>query len=140
MKSRTAAKLLPVALAVATVTAIGAPTSASAEEAPPPQAEGPYSEQDCTQALQILSYFKLLPNQPDVGRVLCSINATTAPEDMPQQNAHADEPNSAYLTEPGQSAQQNGLLGLPAEWIQNLTAYVAAIDHVRPHSDTSGQD
>ncbi|XRQ12668.1 hypothetical protein ACN3XK_17770 [Actinomadura welshii] len=129
-----AVRLLPVALAAATVTAIGAP--ASAEEAPPPQAEATYSEQDCTQAVQILSYFKLLPNQPDLGRVLCSISVASAPEGATQQDAHADEPNGAHLTEPGQPAQQNALLGLPAELIQDLTTYVSTVNL---QSDTPGQ-
>ncbi|TDC48746.1 hypothetical protein E1281_24295 [Actinomadura sp. KC345] len=124
------ARLLPAALAAAAVTAIGAP--AWAQEAPPP-AEETHTEQECVEALKILSYFKLLPDQPDVGRTLCSMNKANQQEegthqDGLHQDAYTQELDSKYTTETGQTVEDSKLLGLPIEWPENLTVHVPTIN------------
>ena len=126
MRSRMYARLLPAALAAATVTAIGAP--AWAQEAPPP-AEETHTEQECVEALKILSYFKLLPDQPDVGRTLCSMNeANQQQEEGTQQDAYTKELDSQYTTENGETVEHSKLLGLPVEWPKTLTVHVPTVN------------
>lgn len=120
MRSRTFGILLPAALAAATVTAIGTP--ASAQVAPPP-AEETYTEEECAQAVKILSYFKLLPNQPDVGRALCSLNIAKQ-EDETRPDEYTSELDTKYTAESGETVQENKLLGLPVQWPKSLTVYV----------------
>ncbi|XRQ12780.1 hypothetical protein ACN3XK_18395 [Actinomadura welshii] len=140
MRSRIAGRLLPAVLAAATATAIGAP--ASAQEAPPP-AEETYSEEECTEALKILTYFKLLPNQPDIGRALCSLNVAEqqqAPEtaqEPVQQDDYTNEINSQYTTESGKAVEENTLLGIPVEWPKSLTIHVPTVnDHWHSYTST----
>ncbi len=150
MRSRIAGRLLPVALAAATVTALGAP--ATAEEAPPP-AQETYDEADCAHALKILSVLQVLPDQPDLGRVLCRPGLLTQQEpadqteadqtEMHQTEAHQDsyaehmqDPYGAYIneltsthaTDAGQPVQENLVLGLPVRWPKSLTVHVPTLN------------
>ncbi|MFG2091229.1 MULTISPECIES: hypothetical protein [unclassified Spirillospora] len=153
MRSRISGRLLPAALAAATVTAIAAP--ATAQEAPPP-AEETYSEGECAEALKVLSYFKLLPDQPDIGRALCSMNAEKqeeTPQDAMQQDQAqddaaqqedaaqeqtTDELSSTYTTDTGQTVKENKLLGIPVEWPKSLTVHVPTVND-QWHSYTATQ-
>ncbi|MGP4029751.1 hypothetical protein [Actinomadura sp. 3N407] len=130
MRSRISGRLLPAALAAAAVTAIAAP--ATAQEAPPP-AEETYTEEECAEALGILSYFKLLPDQPDIGRALCSMNAAKQQEEAEQEEAqqqheYTSELESQYTTDTGKAVEENKLLGIPVEWPKSLTIHVPTIN------------
>lgn len=96
--------LLPAVLAAASVTALAVPATAAA---PPPApdaynepAEQSYTKDDCAQALNILTHFKLLPNQPDVGRTLCSLNEKNRQEQA-AQNEKTTEINSKHTASTG---------------------------------------
>ncbi|MFI0487575.1 hypothetical protein [Actinomadura sp. 9N215] len=112
MRSRISGRtLLPAVLAAAAVTAVGAP--ALARHAPPPAPDAQsepaaetYTEDDCAQALKILAHYKLLPNQPDVGRTLCSLNQEKKQE---QEQAAQDQPAQ------DQAAQGRPTEGRPTE-------------------------
>src|SRR5690606_4407755 len=140
MRSRIAGRLLPVALAAATVTALGAP--ATAEEAPPPALET-YDEADCAHALKILSFLQVLPDQPDLGRVLCLPGLLTQQEPAHQTEVYQDsyaehmqdpygayinELTSTYTTDAGQPVQENLVLGLPVQWPRSLTVHVPTLN------------
>ncbi len=148
MRSRIAGGLLPVALAAATVTALGAP--ATAEEAPPPALET-YDEADCAHALKILSVLQVLPDQPDLGRVLCRPGLLTQQEPAHQTEVYQDsyaehmqdpyaehmqdpygayinELTSTYTTDAGQPVQENLVLGLPVQWPRSLTVHVPTLN------------
>ncbi|TDC80805.1 hypothetical protein [Actinomadura sp. 7K507] len=140
------ARLLPVVLAAAAVTPIGAP--AWAQEAPPP-AEETYTEGECAEALKILSYFKLLPDQPDIGRTLCSMNEAKHQDETQQEATHQEathqeaaqqddytsELDTEYTSETGQTVEDSKLLGVPVEWPKSLTIHVPTVND-RWHSYT----
>ncbi|MEU8803737.1 hypothetical protein [Spirillospora sp. NPDC048819] len=133
MKSRISGRLLPAALIAATVTAIAAP--AMAQAAPPP-AEQTYNEAECAQALQILAYFKLLPDQPDVGRALCSMNAAEQKDwtrqDEPQQQMQQEQTtkvlSTTYTADNGKAVKETKPLGTAVVWPESLMIQVPTID------------
>ncbi|WP_121434518.1 hypothetical protein [Actinomadura pelletieri] len=124
-------RLLTVAIAAATVTTMAVP--ASAQDAPPP-APKTYTEDDCVHALNVLSHFKLLPAQPDVGRILCSISRPLQQEQYTQEQytqqpytqpqPYTKELSSQYTTDSGQVREDLKILSLPIKWPLNLSLYV----------------
>ncbi|GAA0226796.1 hypothetical protein GCM10009527_024020 [Actinomadura nitritigenes] len=150
MRSRISGRgLLPAALAAASVVAVAAP--ASAQKAPPPgpatsttTTSTPADDGDCARGVRILSELKLLPNTPDLGRILCSANtagkakapATGTAQAPATGNAQrpaaetADRPAAETATESPQNTQEYNLLGLPLEWPKSLTVHVPTLnDH-----------
>ncbi|WP_433473475.1 hypothetical protein ACQPZP_32245 [Spirillospora sp. CA-142024] len=118
MRSRTTGTLLllPAAVAAASVVAMTVP--ASAQDAPPP-APQTYKTDDCGKALNVLSYFKLLPNQPDLGRTLCSMNRAKK-----EESPYTDKIDSLHTDDTGRTVEENELLGIPVEWPKSLTIKV----------------
>ncbi|TMQ91887.1 hypothetical protein ETD83_28785 [Actinomadura soli] len=147
--------LLPAALVAATVMAAAAPVAA--HEAPPPApetnaepaAESDVEKEDCALALKVLSYHKLLPNQPDLGRALCARNQAKQQEQStqdqpaedqaaqggpaegrPAQTESTKEINSKHTTGNGRIIEENKVLGVPVEWPRNVTVHVPTVnDH-----------
>jgi len=143
MRSRISGRgLLPAALAAASVVAVAAP--ASAQEAPPPgpattttTTSTPDNNDDCAKAVRVLSVLKLLPNTPDLGKVLCSAN-TAGKAQAPAATGTAQRPAAETATqtatqtaaEPAAKTQEYNLLGLPLEWPKSLTVHVPTLnDH-----------
>ncbi|RFS83250.1 hypothetical protein D0T12_24210 [Actinomadura spongiicola] len=133
MRSRISGRrLLPAAIAAATVTTMAVP--ASAQEAPPP-APKTYTEDDCVHALNVLSHFKLLPAQPDVGRILCSMSR---PQQQPTQEQYTQEQytqqpytkelSSQQTADSGQVREEVKILSLPVRWPLNLSLYVPTVN------------
>ncbi|HEU5032949.1 MAG TPA: hypothetical protein VFV01_49085 [Spirillospora sp.] len=140
MRSRISGRgLLPATLAAASVVAVAAP--ASAQEAPPPgpatsttTTSTPDNNEDCAKAVRVLSVLKLLPNTPDLGKVLCSAStAEKAPAQTPAQApapANATDSAQRPAAESAQKTQEYNLLGLPIEWPKSLTVHVPTLnDH-----------
>jgi len=117
--------------------------AASVAPMPPPVHET-YGEADCAHALEILSYFQMLPHQPDLGRALC-LPGLPKQEPAHQYEAHpvrgapdrgaaglygeyTEELSSTYTTRAGQPVQENVFLGLPVEWPKSLTVHVPTLD------------
>ncbi|QXJ20894.1 hypothetical protein AGRA3207_001688 [Actinomadura graeca] len=73
----TGRRLLPAALAAASVLAVAAP--ASALQAPPDPIAHDERQEDCARALKVLSILRLLPNKPDVAKALCSSKESRQP-------------------------------------------------------------
>jgi hypothetical protein len=151
MRSRISGRgLLPAALAAVSVVAVAAP--APAQEAPPPgpatttTTSTPADSDDCARAVRILSELKLLPNTPDVGKILCSATnggKATAPAAQPAAGTaqapaagtaqrpaaeHAAQPAAKPAAETAQNTQEYNLLGLPVEWPKSLTVHVPTIN------------
>ncbi|TDD13573.1 hypothetical protein E1287_43220 [Actinomadura sp. KC06] len=146
MRSRISGRtLLTAALAAATATAVAVPVAA--HEAPPPApetytepaADSTTEKEDCALALKVLSYYKLLPNQPEVGRALCSRNQAEQQESQPGEGGPAegrpqyettDEINSKHTTSSGRTVEENKILGTPVEWPKSLTVHLPTVnDH-----------
>lgn len=142
MRSRISGRgLLPAALAAASVVAVAAP--ASAQKAPPPgpatsttTTSTPADDGDCARAVRVLSELKLLPNTPDLGKILCSANTAgkaKAPATGTAQapaTGSAQRPAAETATESPQNTQEYNLLGLPVEWPKSLTVHVPTLnDH-----------
>ncbi|MFB4301647.1 hypothetical protein [Actinomadura sp. NTSP31] len=142
MRSRISGRrLLPTALAAASVVAVAAPASAQAAPPPDPAANTttstPADNGDCAKAVSVLSVLKLLPNSPDLGKVLCSANTAgkeQAPAagtaQAPAATGNAQRPAADASAESAQKPQEYNLLGLPVEWPKSLTVHVPTInDH-----------
>jgi hypothetical protein len=126
MRSRfTGKRLLLPAVAAASVMALAAPASAR-EEAPPPAPET-HTPDDCAKALTVLSSFKLLPNQPDLGRALCAMSQEKKDEKSPSYT-YTDKIDEEYTDEKGRTVENDKLLGLPVEWPKSLTVKVPTIN------------
>ncbi|MGI5207952.1 hypothetical protein ACQEU6_41070 [Spirillospora sp. CA-108201] len=113
MRSRFTGKrlLLAAAVAGASVTA----TTVPAKAAPPPD----HQVDDCAKALEVLSSFKLLPKQPDLGRTLCSI----AQLQKDQKDEYTNEVHTEYTDENGKKVERDTALG-SVEWLKSLTVNV----------------
>lgn len=120
MRSRFTGKrlLLAAAVAGASVTAATVPAHA----APPPE----YQVDDCAKALDVLSYFKLLPNQPDLGRTLCSV-AQQQKEQKEQKDQYTNEVHTEYTDENGKKVERDKSLG-SVEWLKSLTVQVPTVN------------
>ncbi|MDL4819236.1 hypothetical protein [Actinomadura opuntiae] len=141
MRSRISGRrLLPTALAAASVVAVAAPASALA--APPPgpattTTSTPADNDDCAKAVRVLSVLKLLPGTPDLSKVLCSVNtggkeqaAPAAGKEQAPAAGSAQRPAADASAESAQKPQEYNLLGLPIEWPKSLTVHVPTInDH-----------
>ncbi|GAA4384190.1 hypothetical protein GCM10023088_52210 [Actinomadura verrucosospora] len=122
MRSRFTGKrmLLAAAVAGASVAAAAAPVQA----APPPDSEANQVD-DCAEALNVLSSFKLLPNQPDLGRTLCSI----AKQQRDQKDKYTNEVHTEYTDDNGKKVESDTSLG-SVEWLKSLTVHVPTVnDH-----------
>ncbi|MFI0374499.1 hypothetical protein ACH35V_42135 [Actinomadura sp. 1N219] len=145
MRSRiSGTTLLPAVLAAATITAVAVPVAA--HEAPPPapetytepaadgaaEADGASEKDDCALALKVLSHYKLLPNQPEVGRALCSRNQAEQQEEesQPGEGGPAEGRPAQRTTSSGRTVEENRVLGTPVEWPKNLTVHLPTVnDH-----------
>ncbi|WP_067461285.1 hypothetical protein [Actinomadura macra] len=108
----TGKRLLPAALAAASILVMAAP--ASALQAPPdPLAHE--QEDDCARALKVLSILRLLPNSPDVARTLCS---TKESRELDEYNRDSDSSESGELF---------GLPNLP-DLPESLTIKIPGLD------------
>ncbi|MEU8307954.1 hypothetical protein AB0C84_30770 [Actinomadura sp. NPDC048955] len=120
MRSRFTGKRLLLAAAVAGASV--AATTVPAQAAPPPDAQG-YQVDDCAKALDVLSSFKLLPNQPDLGRTLCSI----VQQQRDQKDQYSNEVHTEYTDENGKKVESDKSLG-SVEWLKSLTVHVPTIN------------
>ncbi|MGI5327192.1 hypothetical protein [Actinomadura nitritigenes] len=144
MRSRISGRgLLPAVLAAASVVALAAP--ASAQEAPPPDpatttttTSTPADSGDCARAVRVLSELKLLPNTPDLGKILCSANTTGKAKEPAAATAQAPATGNAKrpaadkaarpAAETPRNTQEYNLLGLPVEWPKSLTVHVPTVN------------
>ncbi|GAA2255051.1 hypothetical protein GCM10010402_07880 [Actinomadura luteofluorescens] len=120
MRSRFTGKRLLLAAAVAGASV--AATTVPAQAAPPPDAQD-YQVDDCAKALDVLSSFKLLPNQPDLGRTLCSI----VQQQRDQKDQYSNEVHTEYTDENGKKVESDKSLG-SVEWLKSLTVRVPTIN------------
>ncbi|NDU75493.1 hypothetical protein GWI34_23135 [Actinomadura sp. DSM 109109] len=122
MRSRFTGKRLLLAAAVAGVSV--AATTVPVQAAPPPDPQ-PQKADDCATALDVLSSFKLLPNQPDLGRTLCSV----ANQLNDGKGRYTHEVHTEYTDENGEKVQQDQDLG-DVLWLRSLTVHVPTVnDH-----------
>jgi hypothetical protein len=122
---------------------------ASAHAAPPPARESQTTD-DCVKALNVLSFFKLLPTRPNLSRTLCSMNEaeqtqveqTSVEQTQAGQTqagqTRAEDPNSSYTSEieieytdkSGKTVQTEKALGTIVEWPAGLTVTMPVFSEV----------
>ena len=129
MRSRiTGRRLLPVALAAATVTA---PAAALAAPPPEPGAQPDKhvnSTEDCAGAVKVLSQLKLLPEQASLDQVLCSRNQAKPDQSQPGRDDYTDQIDSSHTTSDGRTVEEHSVLGTPVKWPRSLTVQVPTVN------------
>ncbi|TYB41245.1 hypothetical protein [Actinomadura chibensis] len=147
MRSRiTGRTLLPV-LAAAAVAVPAVPAAALAAPPPAPDAAAPsaagpsaagpsagsagpqtQSTSDCAKALQALTSLKLLPERPDLGRVICTSRAEK--DAPPARDDAAGQVTSEHPAANGRTVREDTILGVPVEWPRSVTVHVPTVnDH-----------
>lgn len=120
MRSRFTGKRMLLAAAVAGAAATAAAVPAQA--APPPDSEAKQVD-DCAEALDVLSSFKLLPTKPDLGRTVCSL----VKQQRDEKDPYTNEVHTEYTDDNGKKVESDTSLG-PVEWLKSLTVQVPTVD------------